>query len=80
MIKVDNNTIGFIYINGKLIDMIYIDPQYRNKGYGYNILKSFTKNGSVLKTKSYNKTMISLAKKSGYKIKDKNNETITWIQ
>lgn len=78
MIKYEGNIIGFLYKDKKLIDMIYIDPKYRNKGICTDLLRRFSKSGDIAKTKTYNKKMCNLLKKNDWKIIDKNSETITW--
>lgn len=78
MIKYEGNIIGFLYKDKKLIDMIYIDPKYRNKGICTDLLHRFSKSGDIAKTKTYNKKMCDILKKNDWKIIDKNSETITW--
>lgn len=78
MIKYEGNIIGFLYKDKKLIDMIYIDPKYRNKGICTDLLRRFSKSGDISKTKTYNKKMCDILKKNDWKIIDKNSETITW--
>ena len=78
MIKYEGNIIGFLYKDKKLIDMIYIDPKYRNKGICTDLLRKFSKSGDIAKTKTYNKKMCDILKKNDWKIIDKNSETITW--
>lgn len=78
MIKYEGNIIGFLYKDKKLIDMIYIDPKYRNKGICTDLLRRFSKSGDIAKTKIYNKKMCNILKKNDWKIIDKNSETITW--
>lgn len=78
MIKYEGNIIGFLYKDKKLIDMIYIDPKYRNKGICTDLLRRFSKSGDIAKTKTYNKKMCDILKKNDWKIIDKNSETITW--
>lgn len=78
MIKYEGNIIGFLYKDKKLIDMVYIDPKYRNKGICTDLLRRFSKSGDIAKTKTYNKKMCDILKKNDWKIIDKNSETITW--
>lgn len=78
MIKYEGNIIGFLYKDKKLIDMIYIEPKYRNKGICTDLLRRFSKSGDIAKTKTYNKKMCNILKKNDWKIIDKNSETITW--
>lgn len=78
MIKYEGNIIGFLYKDKKLIDMIYIEPKYRNKGICTDLLRRFSKSGDIAKTKTYNKKMCDILKKNDWKIIDKNSETITW--
>lgn len=78
MIKYEGNIIGFLYKDKKLIDMIYIDPKYRNKGICTDLLRRFSKSGDIAKTKTYNKKMCDILKKNDWKIIDKNSEIITW--
>lgn len=78
MIKYEGNIIGFLYKDKKLIDMLYIDPKYRNKGICTDLLRRFSKYGDIAKTKTYNKKMCDILKKNDWKIIDKNSETITW--
>ena len=78
MIKYEGNIIGFLYKDKKLIDMLYIDPKYRNKGICTDLLRRFSKSGDIAKTKTYNKKMCDILKKNDWKIIDKNPETITW--
>ena len=78
MIKYEGNIIGFLYKDKKLIDMIYIDPKYRNKGICTDLLRRFSKSGDISKTKTYNKKICDILKKNDWKIIDKNSETITW--
>lgn len=78
MIKYEGNIIGFLYKDKKLIDMIYIDPKYRNKGICTDLLRRFSKSGDIAKTKTYNKKICDILKKNDWKIIDKKSETITW--
>ena len=78
MIKYEGNIIGFLYKDNKLIDMIYIDPKYRNKGICTDLLRRFSKSGDIAKTKTYNKKMCNILKENDWKIIDKNSDTITW--
>lgn len=78
MIKYEGNIIGFLYKDKKLVDMLYIDPKYRNKGIGTDVIKNLTKPGSIAKTKVDNKIMAKILKKNNWEITDKNSETITW--
>lgn len=78
MIKYEGNIIGFLYKDKKLIDMIYIDPKYRNKGICTDLLRRFGKSGDIAKTKTYNKKMCNILKENDWKIIDKNSDTITW--
>lgn len=78
MIKYEGNIIGFLYKDKKLIDMVYIDPKYRNKGICTDLLRRFSKSGDIAKTKTYNKKMCDILKKNDWKIIDKKSGTITW--
>lgn len=78
MIKYEGNIIGFLYKDKKLIDMIYIDPKYRNKGICTDLLRRFGKSGDIAKIKTYNKKMCNILKENDWKIIDKNSDTITW--
>lgn len=78
MIKYEGNIIGFLYKDKKLIDMIYIDPKYRNKGICTDLLNRFGKQGDIAKTKTYNKKMCNILKKNNWNVIDKKSETITW--
>ena len=78
MIKYEGNIIGFLYKDKKLIDMIYIDPKYRNKGICTDLLRRFGKTEEITKTKTYNKKMCNILKENDWKIIDKNSDTITW--
>lgn len=78
MIKYEGNIIGFLYKDKKLIDMVYIDPKYRNKGICTDLLRRFSKSGDIAKTKTYNKKICDILKKNDWKIIDKKSETITW--
>lgn len=78
MIKYEGNIIGFLYKDKKLIDMVYIDPKYRNKGICTDLLRRFSKSGDIAKTKTYNKKMCDILKKNDWKIIDKKSETLTW--
>ena len=73
MIKYEGNIIGFLYKDKKLIDMLYIDPKYRNKGICTDLLRRFSKSGDIAKTKIYNKKMCDILKKNDWKIIDKNS-------
>lgn len=78
MIKYEGNIIGFLYKDKKLIDMVYIDPKYRNKGICTDLLRRFSKSGDIAKTKTYNKKICDILKKNDWKIIDKKSETLTW--
>lgn len=78
MIKYEGNIIGFLYKDKKLIDMVYIDPKYRNKGICTDLLRRFSKSGDIAKTKTYNKKICDILKKNNWKIIDKKSETLTW--
>lgn len=62
MIKYEGNIIGFLYKDKKLIDMLYIDPKYRNKGICTDLLRRFSKSGDIAKTKTYNKKNVQYIK------------------
>lgn len=78
MIKYEGNIIGFLYKDKKLINMVYIDPKYRNKGICTDLLRRFSKSGDIAKTKTYNKKICDILKKNNWKIIDKKSETLTW--
>ena len=78
MIKYEGSIIGFLYKDKNLLDMIYIDPKYRNKGICNSLVNQFGKSGDIAKTKTYNKTMCGILKKNKWKEIKRNSETITW--
>ena len=73
-IKVDNKIIGCLLLtnkdDGKQIDEIYLEEEYRNKKIGTNIIKEIINNNDIVYLWVYkeNKRAISLYKKLGFNI------------
>jgi len=78
MIKYEGSIIGFLYKDKNLLDMLYIDPKYRNKGICNKLLKQFCKPGDLAKTKTNNKIMANILQKHNWRTINKNSETLTW--
>lgn len=74
MILVNNKTIGAVLINnlddGVLLDEIFIEEDFRNKGIGSSILKEIIQNHDIVYLWVYklNKKAIKLYKKIGFKV------------
>lgn len=74
MILVNNKTIGAVLINnlddGVLLDEIFIEEDFRNKGIGNSILKEIIQNHDIVYLWVYklNKKAIKLYKKIGFKV------------
>ena len=68
-IVVDNKTIGCVLLadkdDGKILDEIYLEEEYRNKGIGSDIIKNIQKNNNTLYLWVYkdNKKALSLYKR-----------------
>ena len=73
-IIVDNKTVGCLLVtteeDGVLLDEIFIEEEYRNKGIGTNVIKNVLKNNNVVYLWVYkeNKRAISLYKRVGFEI------------
>lgn len=73
-IIVDNKIVGFILLtnndNGKLLDEIYLEEEYRNKGIGTKIIMDILNNNDVVYLWVYkeNEKAISLYKKLGFNV------------
>jgi ribosomal protein S18 acetylase RimI-like enzyme len=73
-IIVDNKIVGCILLtnndNGKLLDEIYLEEEYRNKGIGTKIIMDILNNNDVVYLWVYkeNKKAISLYKKLGFNV------------
>lgn len=73
-ITVDNKIVGCILLtnndNGKLLDEIYLEEEYRNKGIGTKIIMDILNNNDVLYLWVYkeNEKAISLYKKLGFNV------------
>ena len=75
-IIIDNKNIGsFLLVNkddGILLDEIFIEEPYRNKGIGTNIIKDILSNNKIVYLWVYkDNKAVSLYKKLGFKIIDK---------
>lgn len=74
MILVNTKTIGAVLINnlddGVLLDEIFIEEDFRNKGIGSSILKEIIQNHDIVYLWVYklNKKAIKLYKKIGFKV------------
>ena len=72
LIMIDNKVIGCLlvknYKDGKLIDEIYIEEEYRNQKIGSELIKNILKQDTYLWVYKDNKKAISLYKKLGFKI------------
>ena len=75
-IVINNKVIGCVLItnkdHGKLLDEIYIEEKFRNKGIGTSIIKDIIRENSIVYLWVYkeNKQAISLYKKLGFKVID----------
>lgn len=73
-IIVDNKIVGCLLLtnkdDGKLLDEIYLEEEYRNKGIGTEIIKDILNNNDIVYLWVYkeNKKAISLYKKIGFNI------------
>ena len=73
-IIVDNKIVGCILLtnndNGKLLDEIYLEEEYRNKGIGTKIIMDILDNNDVVYLWVYkeNEKAISLYKKLGFNV------------
>lgn len=73
-IVVDNKVIGCLLLTDKddgiLLDEIYLEEEYRNKGIGTNIIKEVISNNDTIYLWVYkeNKQAISLYKKIGFNV------------
>ena len=76
MINIDNKVVGYLLIQNKddgiLLDEIYIEEEYRNKGVGSNIIKNILSNNNTVYLWVYklNTRAIFLYKKLGFIIVD----------
>ena len=75
-IVVDNKTVGCLLLtkkdDGKLLDEIYLEEEYRNKGIGTSILKEVISSNDIVYLWVYKKNIqaISLYKKLGFIVID----------
>lgn len=75
-IMVDNKIIGCILLtnkdDGKLLDEIYLEKEYRNKGIGTEIIRDILGNNDIVYLWVYkeNEKAISLYKKLGFNVID----------
>ncbi len=75
-IVVDNKTIGCLLLtkkdDGKLLDEIYLEEEYRNKGIGTSILKEVISSNDIVYLWVYKENIqaISLYKKLGFIVID----------
>lgn len=73
-IVIDNKVIGCLLITNKddgiLLDEIFIEEEFRNKGIGTNIIKDVLKNNDIVYLWVYKENIqaISLYKKLGFKV------------
>ncbi|MBQ9019245.1 MAG: GNAT family N-acetyltransferase [Bacilli bacterium] len=73
-IIIDNQIIGCVLLTnkdeGKLLDEIYIEEKYRNKGIGTDIIKNIINNNDIVYLWVYKENIkaISLYKKLGFNI------------
>lgn len=78
-IVVDNKVVGCLLLtstaDGKLLDEIYIEEEYRNKGIGTDIIKNIIRENDMVYLWVYkeNKQAISLYKRLGFYIIDEND-------
>ncbi len=73
-IIVDNKIVGCLLLtikdDGKLLDEIYLEEEYRNKGIGTSIIKNILNNNDIVYLWAYkeNEKAISLYRKLGFNI------------
>ena len=73
-IIIDENIVGCVLLtnidDGKLLDEIYLEEQYRNKGIGTNIIKNILKQNNIVYLWVYKKNIkaIKLYKRLGFNI------------
>ena len=73
-IVVNNKVVGYLLLtnndNGKLLDELYLEEEYRNKGIGTNIIKDILNKNNIVYLWVYklNTKAISLYKRLGFKI------------
>ena len=73
-IIVDNKIVGCLLLtikdDGKLLDEIYLEEEYRNKGIGTSVIKNILNNNDIVYLWVYkeNEKAISLYKKLGFNI------------
>ena len=73
-IIVDNKIVGCLLLtnkdDGKLLDEIYLEEEYRNKGIGTNIIKEVISNNDIIYLWVYKENIqaISLYKKLGFNV------------
>ena len=73
-IIVDNKIVGWLLLtnkdDGKLLDEIYLEEEYRNKGIGTDIIKDILNNNDIVYLWVYkeNEKAISLYRKLGFNI------------
>ena len=73
-IVVDNKIVGCLLLtnkdDGKLLDEIYLEEEYRNKGIGTDIIKDILNNNNIVYLWVYkeNEKAISLYRKLGFNI------------
>ena len=70
LVSILNQTTGTVHINGKLLDEIYLEEEYRNKGIGTKIIMDILNNNDVVYLWVYkeNEKAISLYKKLGFNV------------
>lgn len=76
IIKIDNEIVGCVLVvnkdDGVMLDEIYIESDFRNKGIGTKIIKEILQENKVVYLWVYkeNEKAISLYKKLGFKVVD----------
>ena len=71
-IIVDEKIVGCLLLtnkdNGKLLDEIFLEEEYRNKGIGTSIIKDIINNNDIVYLWVYKENDISLYKKLGFSV------------
>lgn len=91
MIDNNNNVIGSVQVSchkkykNNTIEELYVQPNYRNKGYGQKLLDSAIEAGRITHNETYllvedDSFQMEWYKRNGFEITDKGTDNHTWLK